>query len=224
MTKVRSQEECLNAIQADSAWRKKEIATLKGRLSGSEEGDRGPLLRSGVVMIYAHWEGFVKTACELYLMYINEMIQRRSIGLSKHFTNLLMWKMFRQKGEHHFLKNPVPFLEMCSEWPCAPEELLPTDVIDTELNLNSKVLKRLTLTFGLDYSPFETKEKLIDETLLKKRNQIAHGERIPVLPEDYEIIEQEIRKLIDHFQELIETGIEQKQYRASPVSSAPPTP
>ena len=76
----------MNAIQADSAWRKKEIAALRGRLSAIEEGDQGPLRRSAVVMIYAHWEGFVKTACDLYLAHINEMIDRRSIKLSKHFN------------------------------------------------------------------------------------------------------------------------------------------
>ena len=70
MTKVRSREECLSAIQADSAWRKKEIAALKGRLLENGKGDMSALLRCAVVMIYAHWEGFVKTACEIYLRYL----------------------------------------------------------------------------------------------------------------------------------------------------------
>ncbi|MGB9026835.1 MAG: MAE_28990/MAE_18760 family HEPN-like nuclease, partial [Rhodomicrobium sp.] len=70
MTKVRSREECLRAIQSDSAWRKKEIATLKGRIANSSDGDQAMLLRSAVVMLYAHWEGFVKTASTLYLSYI----------------------------------------------------------------------------------------------------------------------------------------------------------
>ncbi len=224
MTKVRSQEECLNAIQEDSAWRKKEISTLTGRIFASEDADRAPLLRSSMVMVYAHWEGFVKTACELYVAHINEMIERRSVDLSKHFTDLLMWKMFRRKGEHPFLKNPVPFLEICSEWPCASGELLPTDIIDTESNLNSKVLKRLVATIGIDYSFFETKEKLIDDVLLKMRNQIAHGQRIAMQPEEYETIELEIRALIDHFQQLIETCVQQELYRVVPGPSAAPTP
>lgn len=66
MTKVRSREECLSAIQADSAWRKKEMSILKGRISATDGSDWDALLRSATVMIYAHWEGFVRTACELY--------------------------------------------------------------------------------------------------------------------------------------------------------------
>jgi hypothetical protein len=166
------------------------------------------------VMMYAHWEGFVKTASELYFDHINEIINRRSIELSKHFKDLIMWKLLRKKGE--YVKSPVPFIEMLREWPCDATETIPTDVLDTESNLNSKILKRLILTIGIDYSFFETKEKLIDESLLKTRNQIAHGDRIAVSAAEYDTIEREIRGLIDHFQQLIETCIQQEKYRAFP--------
>ena len=215
MTKVRSREECLNAIQADSAWRKKEMSILKGRLSDREGHDWDVLLRSATVMVYAHWEGFIKTACELYLSYINELITRRGITLSRHFSDLLMWKMFRQKGEHLFVRNPVPFLEMRSQWPCADHEQIPIDVVDTEANLSSKVLKRLMVTVGIDYSVFQTKEKLIDERLLKIRNCIAHGDRVTVDRQEYEVIEGDIRALIDQFQELIEQCIQKELYLSS---------
>lgn len=216
MTKVRSREECLDAIQADSAWRKKEMALIKGRIFYDTERDIDPLLRSAVVLTYAHWEGFVKTASELYFAHINEVIHRRAVKLSQHFSDLLMWKKFRQKGEHLFTRNPVPFLTMRREWPCAAGELLPADTINTESNLSSDVLKRLTITLGVDYSFFETKEKLIDESLLKTRNQIAHGERIAVRRDEYETIDREIRQLIDHFQRLIEECVQLERYRAAP--------
>ena len=208
-------EKCLSAIQADSAWRKKEMAIFKGRVVDDAEQDVEPLIRSAVLMLYAHWEGFVKTSSELYLAYINEVIARRSVKLSEHFTDLLMWKKFRQSGEHLFTKNPLPFLLMRKGWPCPPTELLPADVIDTEANLSSKVLKRLSMTIDIEYSGFETKEKLIDESLLKTRNQIAHGERITVQLADYETIDRGIRDLIDLFQQLIETCVQEQKFRAA---------
>ena len=60
------------------------------------------------------------------------------------------------------------------------------------------------------------REALIDESLLKTRNQIAHGDRIAVSATEYDTIEREIRGLIDHFQQLIETCIQQEKYRAFP--------
>jgi hypothetical protein len=213
MTKIRSREECLNAIQEDSAWRKREMTVMKSYLVLFDEHDQGPLLRSAAVMIYAHWEGFVRTASEAYFSYVNELIARRHVSLSSHFTDLLMWKMFRKKGGgHDSARNPVPFLQMRREWPCGPDEQLPADVIDTESNLTSKVLKGLAATVGIEYTPFLTKEKLIDEHLLKLRNEIAHGRRVAVQREEYEAIEHETRQLIDCFQDLIETCVQRRVY------------
>lgn len=214
MTKVRSREECLYAIQSDIAWRKKEISALKSRLY-SEDPPNSAYLRSALVMVYAHWEGFVKTACEAYVLFINECIARRNVSLSEHFKNLQMWKTYRTYGEHQFLKNPVPFLEMREKWP--PEDLvmLPIDVLDTESNLNSRVLKRLISIVDIDYQSFETKEKLIDESLLGTRNKIAHGERIEIDIKDYESLETEIRNLLDAFQTLIEECVQHEKYRAN---------
>jgi RiboL-PSP-HEPN len=112
---------------------------------------------------------------------------------------------------------------MRKEWPDSHGELLPTDVVDTESNLNSRVLKRITATIDIDYTHFETKEKLIDESLLKMRNLIAHGDRISVPLERYEIVEKEIRELIDCFQQLVEQCVQQERYRAidNPAAPAP---
>ena len=80
-------------------------------------------------------------------------------------------------------------------------------------------------TIDIDYSIFETKEKLIDDALLMRRNRIAHGERIAVEPEDYNVIEHETRELIDFFQELIEKSVQTEQYRAvSPRMTTPAPP
>ena len=221
MTCVRSRKECLQALQADSVWRKKEIATIRQRLFVErKKSDRDALLRCAVVMVYAHWEGFVKTACELYLSHVNEMIKRTSVPLSNHFKHLLMWKMFRGKGEHSFLKNPAPFVEMCGEWSCVPGELLPIQVIDTGANLTSKVLRRLATTVGLDYGLFQTKEKLIDESLVKMRNRIAHGESVIVNCEEYDAIEMAVRELIDTFQDNIERCVQNEAYRSTSAQGA----
>jgi hypothetical protein len=60
--KVRSREECLIALQQESSWRKKEIAYLNG-LVVSDTFDQTTAIRASIVILYAHWEGFVKSAC-----------------------------------------------------------------------------------------------------------------------------------------------------------------
>ena len=77
---------------------------------------------------------------------------------------------------------------------------VPDDLIDLESNLNSRVLKKTIKTLDLDYSPFQLKEKLIDERLLKLRNEIAHGAQVSINETDFEIIEADIRNLIEVYQ------------------------
>lgn len=86
-------------------------------------------------------------------------------------------------------------------------------VIKTGSNLNSKRLKTIVLTLGLDYSGFELKEKLIDEQLLDLRNNIAHGkEQCPTL-EDFEILYDETTALIRNLKDQISNAITTKAYR-----------
>ena len=216
MTKVRTAEECLIVLQAESAWRKKEISTLRATIDQLTQAEHDVLTRSAVVMVYAHWEGFVKKACELYINHINERISRHTVTLSDHFLMILMWKEFRKRGEHPFWKNPAPYIEATRTYfeGRTDKDTLPLDGIDTESNLSSKVLKKLMVLIDIDYTFFQTKEKLIDECLLDKRNRIAHGERITIKQDDYKTIEAEVRGLMDIFQSAIEKCVQQEKYKS----------
>jgi MAE_28990/MAE_18760-like HEPN len=61
----------------DSAisWRRVELSALKSAVEQAENRSPGSplsraLARSGVAMLYAHWEGFVKEACQAYVDYV----------------------------------------------------------------------------------------------------------------------------------------------------------
>jgi hypothetical protein len=118
----------------------------------------------------------------------------------------------RQHGGANSLKSPLPYL-IASLASCPEDELLPMDIIDTESNLNSAVLRKLVYITGLDYAPFILKEKLIDEVLLNLRNKIAHGDRIRINLEEYQDAELQIVELLGSFQQELETAIQQEAYK-----------
>ena len=66
--------------------------------------------------------------------------------------------------------------------------------IETQANLSSVVFRNIIETLGFDYSLYETKEKLLDERLLKNRNEIAHGKEV-LLKEDevFELLDECLR-------------------------------
>jgi len=47
------------------------------------------------------------------------------------------------------------------------------NVMTTKSNLSSKVFRDIVDKLGLDYAPYETKEKILDESLLETRNTVA---------------------------------------------------
>lgn len=67
------------------------------------------------------------------------------------------------------------------------------DIIKTKSNLNSSIFKEIMETIGLDYSQYEGNFKLLDEVLLKMRNEIAHGEK----PEYMDLDEERFNEIYD---------------------------
>jgi hypothetical protein len=58
--------------------------------------------------------------------------------------------------------------------------------IDAESNLSSTILREISWCLGVDYAPYESKEKLIDSRLLARRNTIAHGDWLSIDESDYD--------------------------------------
>ena len=75
--------------------------------------------------------------------------------------------------------------------------------VATKANLNSSVFREC---LGLDYSRFETKEKLIDEKLLGNRNKIAHGQYLLIGFEEYASLHDEMSWIMQDFYTQVENA------------------
>lgn len=69
--KVRSIDELEEIIAKEYAWRRKELTNIKNLSLSSKKQIKTTLLKSGVCLLYSHWEGFVKQASIAYCEYIN---------------------------------------------------------------------------------------------------------------------------------------------------------
>lgn len=69
---------------------------------------------------------------------------------------------------------------------------------------------------GLDYSFYQTKQVIIDEQLLKRRNMIEHGESLPYLSldrEEYRELQGQILGMMEDFRTQVENHAAQELYR-----------
>jgi MAE_28990/MAE_18760-like HEPN len=214
MTTIRTLEQLSDSLSADLGWRKKELADLKSLIENAQTSSsrEKALLRSGVTILYAHWEGFVKTASSSYLEYI-AMQRLRYNELSSNFVALSFKTKLSQVNETNkatIFTEAVDFIRsQLDERSAVPYK----EVVKTGSNLSSSIFREITCMLGLNYSFYETKQVLIDEKLLAKRNSIAHGEYLSLEKQDYLELHAQVISMIDTFRNEIENCATCENYR-----------
>lgn len=217
MTMIRTLEELNDSLSADLAWRKKELSILKSLVetAATSSSKEKALLRCGTAILYAHWEGFIKTSSSHYLEFIARK-QLRYTELSSNFVALAFKSKLKQVHETNkatIFTEVVDFIRFqLNERSSVPYK----DEIQTGSNLSSSTFKEIVCVLGLDYSLYETKQILIDEKLLARRNKIAHGEYLQSLQldkQDYLELHSQIIEIMEHFRTQIENCAACKSYR-----------
>lgn len=212
--KIRTAEQLSDKLAEDLAWRKKELAAMKSLVESKtfSRQQHQVLLRSAVCILYAHWEGFIKLAANVYLDYVsNKKLTYQE--LSSNFLALAMKEKLKEAKETN---KPSLYIPVCDFFRAELNQRcsLPKDAISTASNLSSEVLEEITLLLGLDFSLYSTKKKLIDEKLLKTRNEIAHGGYLEAFDQDeYVELHPEVIGMLDRFRNQIENAGIQESFR-----------
>jgi hypothetical protein len=172
------------------------------------------MLRVGICLLYAHWEGFTKAATTAYVNYV-ALKGLRYCDLSPSMVALgLRAKLRTAEATNRVTVHSEVTSFLMSDM--HENASLPwSDAVSTEGNLNSRVLQELLCLLDLSYTPYETKRVVIDERLLSPRNRIAHGERIPVEPTDYDDVYSEVITLLDLFRTDVENAAQIQRFRRS---------
>jgi hypothetical protein len=198
-------------LDDELAWRQKELAVIKSLVTARSSTEIiNCHIRSGIALIYAHWEGFIKAAGDAYLTYIAS--QRLTYSdLTNNFVAIAAKRLLSETG----LSNKVTVYAKVTEFfisGLTDRCNLPMEV-ETKSNLSSEVLREIAYILGLDYREYETKAKLIDETLLKNRNEVAHGKYSLIDVEQFIELHRTIIYLLDLFSNQISNAASTKAYK-----------
>lgn len=192
------------------SWRILEYNALKNSL---REEDKFPIIKTLVVMLYAHFEGFFKDCLELYIQYINSSEKI----LSEFNDAIIAAALTREYGAFENINRK------CKELTSVPpaeaflhkfhrrKELtkvftsnylnkkirIDEQVINTKSNLDYGVLQENLYILGLDYNKFEDSRESINK-LITLRNSVAHGsQKNPIEFDELEKIENDIINVIN---------------------------
>lgn len=208
--KIRSLPILQDVLDSGLAWRIKEISSLKMSVaSRSLSLAQSTLIRAGIPLLYAHWEGFVKQSSQDYLEYVsNQRLKYGELsscfvvfGAKKHLTSVV------ESRRTSINIAAVDFFRNCTE---ERADLILSNAINTKSNLKSEVFIDIATSLGVSFLPYSAYSNLIDESLLARRNAIAHGEYLDVDADAFKKLANEVVHLLRMYktdlQNLASTG------------------
>ena len=172
----------LREIERDLDWRESELALMRKFLTDSavKKIAKHVLFRSAWTLLYAHFEGFVKFALTVYFdALMRSRIRCDQLPMDmKCFALQNCLRDARSLSSADFLNFIVEFREgHLNKVPVFPE-------VDTKSNLSASVLEGLLKNANINLPSLPLHDQKID-TLVRRRNKIAHGERDMITEIDY---------------------------------------
>lgn len=215
--KIRTLEHLNQRLNDDLIWRKREIADLNDLIQSrsSLPNKQIVLLRSGISILYAHWEGYIKTVATSYL----EFVARQKLTYDDLAINFVAIAMKTKLNEATETSKATVFTEVAKFMLTQMSDrslIRHEDIITTASNLSSLVLYEIACVLGLDDSFYRTKEIIIDEQLLKRRNAIAHGEYLSLDRDEYRNLQDQLLEMMEYFRNQVENNAAQKLYLRNP--------
>lgn len=213
--KIRTIEELSDRLATDLIWRKRELTDLKHFVKNATPIQSRVLIRCGIAILYAHWEGYVKKSGTYYLEFLR-MQRLQNCEAADHLLAITIKNILHANANKSNIK---PFLEVVNLVRTKKNDKISfpyKDIIATESNLSSRVLKEIINILGLDYSFYEPLEKLIDARLLGKRNYIAHGENESIDQNEFFDLFDQLLPMLEQFRTQIENAAILKSYRICP--------
>ncbi|WP_295941779.1 MAE_28990/MAE_18760 family HEPN-like nuclease [uncultured Xanthomonas sp.] len=198
-------------LDHEMAWRIKEIHALRRAVSISTGRAADVHVRAGVALLYAHWEGFVKSSANAYVGYL---ANRGDLGKDLKSCFIAM-SMKARLGEAIHSSKAAPSISVIDFFSAEidkPINLPKKDAVSAQDNLNSDVLKNICAWIGIDSSKYEPRSNLIDERLLKNRNGIAHGDRLLVDSKGYFDLVDKVLEMMRWFKTDIENAVSKKEF------------
>ena len=211
--KFRTLDELSYFLRDDLGWRRKELHVMKSLVESVSHAKKQALLRGAVPALYAHWEGFVKTACRSYFDYVRGRKLRMN-ELCVPILSTVFRKRLKRVAGDETLDSHRDFADwLLNEWPKRAQMPKTEEIVSTS-NLNSVVFKGFITGLGLPYvDDYARAEKPVIDELVNARNHLAHGEWKHLEPKEFDELYTWTTSLMDIVCSAVEDAAATNAYR-----------
>ena len=199
--KIKTIENLEDALDKHLAWRKQEMLNLKTLIDRGDDA-RIMLIRAGMALLCAHFEGFIKDASYDYLSFVaNQNICYKD--LQEVFSIWKIHSLIEECAKSSKYSIQARVLEKYNALSSEPFSINKKSMINTHSNPSTEVLKELLLTLGVETDIFRTKANYIDSSLLANRHSIVHGERTNLAYDDFSVTFDIIMRILDDYKDFL---------------------
>jgi hypothetical protein len=201
----------IDFLDDEFAWRLQEIAFIKGSIRQAQNVSRKALLRAGVPILYAHWEGFIKQSSLGYINFVGCQRLRYDELASCFIAMGARTQLDGLRATKNALSN-IATVDFFLHQLVSRANLPLQSGVNTRSNLSSEVFENIAISIGVDSSKYTTRFKLIDESLLARRNNIAHGQYIDIDTKEYDDLSDNVVELMRWYKTDVMNAAQSKLY------------
>lgn len=206
-----------DAIESDLSWRKRELLQLKMAIKRNNSSlGKSTLIRSGISLLCAHWEGFIRSSANNYVLHVIDNSCKIN-ELRNNFVAYLMRGLFHRLEDTNKISVFTSILDYMERSSTSRFNLEYIDepfkrIVNTESNLSFKLFKEILISLNLDHSRYTLRDKYIDREMLKQRHEIVHGEDYRRIDYNYEELYKEVIWIMEDFRNQIIEAAEEKRH------------
>ncbi len=127
-------------------------------------------------MAYAHWEGYVITSARALLAYVSGLRLTYAELADSYVALCFAGKLLGADQSTRRIQRHIDVVTAMRQSSVQALFPSPVRVIHGEGNLKADKFHDIVLRLSLDAAPFELHYKWLDSELLRRRNNIAHGQ------------------------------------------------
>ncbi|MET8896714.1 MAE_28990/MAE_18760 family HEPN-like nuclease [Streptomyces albogriseolus] len=200
-------------LTEDLKWRTHEMQLWEQVASACRSHQLPGVLRGGVALVYAHWEGYVKESARAYLEYVS----RKGLKVGQLRSEIAAVALRSKLGRGEASKRSsvhTEIVDLLRNADVLPAEIPYTSAtIRTKSNLHFDVFSDIMHSIGCDASRHEIYRSIIDKRLLRHRNDIAHGREEYVSLSDWVDIRDRVLVILKDVRTQISNSAANEEYR-----------
>jgi hypothetical protein len=215
MSKPYTESDFSNQIAEGRTWRVKEISDLKDAIKRADEHLQRVLLRALVAICYAHWEGYVRYSAKKYLEHVALRKFKYSDLDRQFFRNYFLLRLAPLATTKFGIAERCAIIDDILDSSDRQFKGNSDELINTKANLNFEVFVDICIICSVPKEPFVDYYNFINLMLLKRRNEIAHGENTLVALSDLDKTASDTITLMRTFGDQLENRVALKNYKAA---------